>query len=172
MYTLAPEEKATTIIAYSASSLIRGDVVTRENARVSVWLRMDGVPDFLGIHNANIINLAGAQARPASYDEIMIPVTSLIGFHIAPPAHDRLDYDVQESNRTNIPFGVLMGVFFVKGHIRIPAQSNVATKISTARMPWMSIYEAEISSPHIPQMPVIQVPMLIVRPSAVSFVIR
>jgi hypothetical protein len=34
---------------------------------------------------------------------------------------------------------------------------------------WMSIYEAEISNPYLPQMPVISVPMLLVRPEQVSF---
>ena len=171
MYKLNPEEKATMVMAYTASSLIRGEVVTRENARVSVWLRMDGTPDFLAFHNVNLINVSSGQARPAAYSEMMTPAASLIGFHIAPPASDPLDYDVQESNRTNIPISVLMGAFIVKGHIRIPAQSNVATKLSTARMQWMSIYEAQISSPQIPQMPAIQVPMLIVRPPGVSFVL-
>ncbi|MDO8752983.1 MAG: hypothetical protein Q7J80_03730 [Anaerolineales bacterium] len=172
MYTLGPEEKATTIIAYTHSSLIRGEVVTRENVRVSVWLRMDGTPEFMRIHNAHIINLSGAQARPAKYAEILVPSSSLIGFHIAPPAHDPLDYDENDGNRTHVPVSVLMGAFILKGRIRISAQSDLATTIATTRIHWMSIYDAQITAPQLTQMPAIQVPMLVVHPTAVSFVLE
>ncbi len=64
-----------------------------------------------------------------------------------------------------------MGAFIVKGLIRISAQSDLATTISTARIQWMSIYEASISSSQLPQMPPIQTPMLLVRTMAVLFVI-
>jgi len=171
MYTLGPEDKVTMVMAYSQTGMIRGEVVTRENVRVSVWLRMDGAPDFIRVYNANVVSLAGGQARSATYSDMLVPSASLMGFHIAPPAQDQLDYDNTETNRTNAPVSLIMGAFNLKGRIRISEQSDIATTIATGRIHWMSIYDAEITSPLIPQMPAIQAPMLLVRPHMVSFVL-
>ena len=171
MYTLGPEDKATMVMAYSQTGMIRGEVVTRDNVRVSVLLRMDGTPDFIRVYNPNVISLAGGQARSAAYSDILVPSASLMGFHIAPPAHDQLDYDNDETNRTNAPVSLIMGAFNLKGRIRISEQSDIATTIATGRIQWMSIYDVEITSPLIPQMPAIRAPMLLVRPSMVSFVL-
>jgi hypothetical protein len=62
----------------------------------------------------------------------------------------------------------MVGSFLLKGKIRISTQTDVATSLDVMRASWMSIYDAEISNPHLPQfnMPV---PMLLVNPSLVSF---
>ncbi len=80
MYTLGPEEKATPVMAYTQSSLIRGEVGTRQNVRVNIWLRMDGAPDFIRAYNTNVINLAGRQARSATYTDLLQPPAPCLVF--------------------------------------------------------------------------------------------
>lgn len=172
MYTLGPEEKASVVMAYTQTGLVRGEAVTRDSMRVSTWLRTESAPDYIRLYKSQWIQLSGGPIRPLSYSDVFLPTSLVIGFHLAPPAHDPVDYDERETNRVNRPLTILMGVFTVNGKIRISTQTDIATSLLISHTQWMSIYEAEISSPQIPQMPPIQVPMLIVRPMQVGFVLQ
>jgi hypothetical protein len=63
---------------------------------------------------------------------------------------------------------VMVGSFLLKGRIRISMQTDVATSLDVMRASWMSVYDAEISNPYLPQFNV-HVPMLLVNPSLVNF---
>ena len=172
MYTLASDEKVTMVMSYTHDSLVRGEAVTKQGVRVSTWFRTDGAPDYLHIYNLQWVTITGGPIKPLPIPEMFMPVSTIIGFHIAPPEHDPLDYDEQENNRVNAPLTLLMGRFLVKGKLRISPQIDIGTTLSISHTKWMSIYEAEISSPHLPQMPPVQVPMLIIRPMEVNFILQ
>jgi hypothetical protein len=57
----------------------------------------------------------------------------------------------------------------VKGKIRISTQTELATSLEVARLSWLSVYDAEIANPYLPQMPVMHVPMMLVNPEHVAF---
>ena len=42
MRQLAADEKTATVMVYTNNMLARGEVIARENARVSIWLRTAG----------------------------------------------------------------------------------------------------------------------------------
>ncbi len=169
MYTLTPDEKTSTVMVYSQTALVRGELVTRQNVRVSIWLRTQGVPNYIHILKPQVLLFGGTPPRTVSYDEIFFPVTQIIGFHLAPPAADPVDYDANEANRIMADAHLLVGTFTLKGKIRISTQTDFATSIEVGRAVWASVYEADISNPYLPQMPVLHVPMLLVRPEQVSF---
>lgn len=169
MYTLGSEEKATTVMVYSLNALVRGDVVTKQNVRVSIWLRTQGVPNYIHILKPQVLMFGGTPPKTVAYQEIFFPVTQIIGFHLAPPGSEPLDYDPNEANRTMADAHLLLGTFTLKGKVRISTQTDFATSIEVGRSAWMSIYEADITNPYLPQMPAIHVPMLLVRPEQVSF---
>ncbi len=169
MYNLTPDEKATTVMVYSQNALVRGDLVTRQNVRVSIWLRTQGVPNYIHILKPQVLIFGGTPPKNLSYQQIFFPVANIIGFHIAPPAADPPDYELNEANRTMVDANVLVGTFTMKGKVRISTQTDFATSIEVARAAWVSVYEADISNPYLPQMPVIHVPMLLARPEQVSF---
>jgi hypothetical protein len=171
MYTLGSDEKATIVMAYTQDSLIRGEAVTKQAVRVSTWFRTDGAPDYLHLHNLQWIAITGAAIKPLSFPEMFLPISTIIGFHIVPPASDLVDYDEKEANRINTLLSILMGKFLVQGKLRVSTQSDVGTTLSISHSKWMSIYDAEISSPYVPQMPMMKVPMLIVRPMEVNFIL-
>jgi len=98
-----------------------------------------------------------------------LPTGQIIGFHLTPPARDPLDYDETEKNRRMQPVTVLIGTFVFNGAIRISAQVDLGTSITSAHTIWMSIYNVRISNPQLEQMGEIQVPMLLVRPEQVGF---
>lgn len=170
MYTLGPEEKASVVMAYTQSGLVRGEIVTRDSVRLNTWFRTDSAPDFIHLYNLQWLQASGGVVKPLAYAELLLPVSLVIGFHLAPPSQEPLDYNAQEDNRINKPVTILMGFFVVKGSIRTSAQTDLVTNLQISHSPWLSIYEAEISSPQLPQMPPFKVPMMLIRPAQAAFV--
>ena len=168
MKELAYDEKTALVMVYTQNILARGEVIAKENARVSIWLRTQGVPNYIHLHKPQVISFLGAAPKTSSLSELFIPTVQVVGFHLAPPAEDPLDYDPSEANRMMQSLAVMVGSFLIKGKIRISTQADVATSLDVMRASWMSIYDAEIGNPYMPQFNV-QVPMLLVNPSLVNF---
>jgi hypothetical protein len=154
---------------YSQNSLVRGEAITRQNVRVSIWLRTQGVPNYIHLYKPQVLTFAGATPKSSAYQEMFFPTPQVIGFHIAPPAADPLDYDASEAGRRMVDVNMMIGTFLFKAKARISSQTDFATSIDVARSAWMSIYDAEVSNSALPQMGVYRVPMLLVRPECVSF---
>jgi hypothetical protein len=168
MTTPLPDEKRSLVMVYTQNSLVRGEVVTKESVRISIWLRTDGAPQFFHLHNAQMLFFGGGPARSSNSPEIYVPVASVIGFHLAPPAQEPLDYEEGEKNRAEEIISAGVGTFLFKGKIRFSAQSGLASSLEMIKG-WMSMYEVEVTNPSIPQMPAIRVPMLLVNPNQVTF---
>jgi hypothetical protein len=167
MTTLASDEKSSLVMVYTQNALIRGEVITKESVRISIWLRTDGAPNFFHLHNAQMLFFGGGPARSSNYSEIYVPVASVVSFHLAPPAQEPLDYEEGEKNRAVETVTAGVGTFLFKGKIRFSAQSGLASSLEMVKG-WMSMYEVEVTNPSLPQMPAIRVPMLLVNPGQVS----
>ena len=167
MYILKNNEKATPVMVYTESTLIHGQVVTTEFLRVNIWLRTEGAPKYIHMLNAQMI-YPGAAVKTVKFDEIFIPTGEIIGFHVAPGVEVELDYDPGEANRMVIAVSAIAGSFVIKSQMRISSQTELRTSLEVARTNWLSLYEAQITNPFLPQMNV-QVPMLLVQPEKVPF---
>ena len=167
MRALLPDEKASTVFIYTSSMLIRGDLILRESMRVSIWLRTQGVPNFVHLYNTQMIQLAGSPPKNYTKDEVFVPTAEIIGFHLAPPAQDPLDYDDSESNRKMETVHVLAGSFELKAKLRVSTSTDFAASLDVMNASWLSLYDAEIANPYLPQLKV-AVPMLLVRPNKVT----
>jgi hypothetical protein len=169
MYTLAADEKATTVLVYTQNSLVRGELITRQSARVSIWLRMQVQVNYLRIHRPQVLVFGGPLTKSIVYDELYCPISEILGFHLAPPADEPLDYDESEPNRAMKEIHLLLGHFAVKGKARLSTHSDIATSLEVAHSGWLSLYDVETSSLFVPQFPVMQAPMMLVNPRYVSF---
>lgn len=170
MYVLRPDEKTTPVMLYTQHSVVRGEVVTKQNVpRVNIWLRTDGAPRYLHVLKPQVLVFGGSPAKPLSYTEIYFPTSEVIAFHTLPPADEPLDYDPEEANRTMETVDLLVGTFLMKGKIRISTQTEVSTSLEVARVSWLSVYDVWISNPYLPQMPALQAPMVLVNPSHIAF---
>jgi len=169
MYTPAQDEKVTKVMLYSRNKLIHGDLVTKESIRVSVWLRTQGVPNFVRLLKPEILFFGGTPPKSLTYNEYFFPKDRIIGFHIAPPNSDPPDYQADELNRQMVDVNLMLGAFILKGKLRISTHAEVATSIEVSTMTWLSVYEADIVNPFLPNMPTIHVPMLLIDPKQVSF---
>ena len=168
MRSLAPDEKTAMVMVYTHNMLARGEMIAKENARVSTWLRTQGVPNYIHLYKPQVISFGGTPPKPLSFSEIFIPAVQVIGFHLVPPEQDPLDYDAAETNRMMRPLEVIVGSFLVKGHLRVSTQAELATSLDVLRAAWVSIYDADISNPYLQQFK-LHVQMLLVNPNQVSF---
>jgi len=167
MTTPAADEKSTLVMAYSQNALVRGEVITKQNVRVSIWLRTDGAPRYLHLVNAQMLFFGVGPAKSSNFSEIYVPVVSTSAFHIAPPAQEQMDYEEGEKNRAVQQVTVGVGSFIFKGKVRFSGQSGFASSLEMVHG-WMSMYDTEITNPGLPQMPAIQVPMLLLNPDMVT----
>jgi hypothetical protein len=103
MYTPQSDEKLTSIMIYSSDKLIRGEVVTKDNALVSRWLRTQGAPTYLHVLKANVISFAAGAPRVHNFEEVYFPTSECLVFHLTPPVSDPLDYEADEQNRLMQP---------------------------------------------------------------------
>ena len=169
MYTLAADEKATTVMIYTENALVRGELVTKQSARVSIWLRMQVQVNYLHIHKPQILAFGGPMTKSMISDEMYCPIDKIYGFHLAPPADEPLDYDDSEPNRAMKDANLLLGNFAVKGKFRISTHTDFATAMEVAHAGWLSVYDAEVGPLFVPSFPVMTAPMMLVNPKVVSF---
>lgn len=168
MYTLAADEKATTVLLYTENALIRGELVTKQNARVNIWLRMQVEVNYLHIHNPQILAFGGPLTKSMISDEIYCPLSQIYGFHLAPPANEALDYDDSEPNRVMKDVNLMLGSFNVKGKLRISTHSDFAKTIEGAHAGWLSVYDADVTPLFVPSFPAMQAPLMLVNPRVMS----
>lgn len=170
MYTPGSDEKLTPVMIYTADTLVRGEVVTKQNVlRVNIWLRTEGAPKYMHILRPQVLVFGGSPVKALTYSEIFFPTSQVIGFHTLPPTNEALDYEPNEMNRMMQPVTVKVGSFLMKAKIRISTQTDIGSSLEVARVSWMSIYDVEVTNPYLPQMPPIQVPMVLVSPLHVAF---
>ena len=169
MYTLTPDEKTTPVMVYSRNKLIHGSLVTKKEVRVNIWLRMQDMKGYLHLLDTEVLLFGGAPPHSIKFNEYFFPVDRIIGYHIAPPAAEPLDYDPEVANRSMLDVELLMGVFIVKGKVLMSVQIDFGAMIERAQSTWFSVYDAVISNPFLTQMPTIPTPMLLVNPAEVSF---
>jgi hypothetical protein len=170
MYVLRPDEKTTPVMLYTPHSVVRGEVVTKENVhRLNIWLRTDGAPRYMHILKPQVLIFGGSPAKALSYSELYFPTSEVIAFHTLPPVEEPLDYEPDEANRTMETVELLVGTFIMKGQVRISAQTEIAVSLEVARVSWLSVYDVWISNPYLPQMPALQVAMVLVNPNHVAF---
>jgi len=168
MKELASDEKSVNVMIYTNNMLARGELIAKENSRVSILLRTQGVPNYFHLFQPQVISFAGGAPKTYSLSELFIPATQLTAFHISPPAHDPLDYDANEANRRMQPLDVMTGSFSIKGNMRISSLTDISTGLDVMRASWVSIYDADISNPFLPQFTA-HVPMLLVNSIYVNF---
>jgi len=170
MYILRPDEKTTPVMLYSQHSVVRGEAVVKQSViRVSIWLRTDGAPRYIHVLKPQVLMFGGSPVKALSYSEIYFPTSEIIAFHTLPPIDEPVDYDSEEANRKMEVVELLVGTFVMKGKIRISTQTEVDNTLESARVTWMSVYDVWISNPYLPQMPALQVPMMLVNPTHIAF---
>ena len=163
-YTLGAGEKATPVMVYTLTTLTRGEMITKEQLRVSTFLRTQAAPEFVGLYNAHVLVFGGRSGiQQASCPEYFIPTQQILAYHLVPPAKDPPDYDPSEPNRKMEPATVLIGTFRFFGNLRMATQSNLSKFLEVARESFFSFYDVEITNPGLPSASALKVPIVLGR---------
>jgi hypothetical protein len=166
-YTLEAGEKATPVMVYTLTTLARGEMITKEQMRVSTFLRTQAAPEFVGLYNAHVLIFGGPTGiQQAGYTEYFIPTQQILAYHLVPPVKDPPDYDPSEPNRKMEPAILLVGTFRFSGYLRMATQSNLNKYLELARESFLSFYDVEITNPGLPSASVLKVPIVLARLSA------
>ncbi len=171
--SLAAGEKISLIMVYCPTMLVRGEVISAQAVRVSTWLRTPAAPDYMEIHNAQVL-MQGVSGSPQSltFPEYYIPINQISAYHLVPPAVDPVDYDPGEPNRKMEAVTVLVGGFKFNGHIRMAGISDLSKYLNVTHETFMSLYDIDITNPGMPGMGVIHVQMALIRSHAVTIAAR
>jgi hypothetical protein len=170
-YILTPDEKSVVMMFYTSSALYRGEAIMKQNMRANIWMRVQGAPEYIHLQKAQVINIStSGMAKPLAYPEMLVPSSELIAYHIAPPSQpESMDYEETEVNRVFEAVTALVGTFVFAGHLRIASTLDVRQALLATRAPWLTMYHVEISNPYIPQLGVLRIPLVQVRPTTVQF---
>ena len=166
MYQLQENEITTPLVAYTENSFVYGDLVSTKAVRVNIWLRTDSAPKYLHLLNAQVSRMSGA-VKTMKFEQLFLPQHEIIAYHLAPGIDSPLDYEEGEANRRMAPVRALVGSFVMDALIRLSTQTELRTALEVMRSTWLSLYEATISTPYLPQMKM-KVPMLLARPECIS----
>lgn len=165
MYELKDNEKITPVMIYTDDALYHGKLITRKMVRVNIFLRTEGAPTYIHLHEAQVIS-PGSTTRTKKLDEIFVPLKAITCFHTAPDVEIELDYEPSEENRRMMPVTAILNSFFLDCTTRLSTQTELSSALEVTRMEWLSLYDAKITNPYLPQLN-IQVPMLIARPEKI-----
>jgi hypothetical protein len=172
MVALSPDEKSTLVMVYTQNMLVRGEVVTKQGVRVSTWLRTQGVPEYIHLYKATVVHFGSGVIKTLNYAEMFVPVSTVIAFHLTPPAAEPLDFDQTETNRVMVPVTSLPGTFQFKGHLRISTLGSLSTSIELAHSAWLSVYNTEVTNHSMPQMAPIHVDLILINPKQISLALE
>ena len=163
------DEKITSVMIYTDNSLVWGHVITKEVIRVSTWLRTPSLPQYIYLHEAQILTFNGGKPKPQPFKELHLPSKSILAFHIKPPQCDPPDYDDSEAMRKMEPTTALIGQFRFNGMLRMSLHTNLERYLDVAKEPFTSMYELSIANLYYPSMGVIRAPMALIRNELVTF---
>lgn len=171
--TLAPDEKITSVTVYTMTGLAVGKLITKEQVRVSTWLRTDMAPQYLSLQQARFLSLAGTgTAHSLAFSKLHVPTSHIMAFHLLPPSSDPLDYDPNEPHRKMEPTSVIVGFFRFDGLMRMSTYSTLGKYLNVTQETFTPFYEVEISNLTRPSLDVVRVPYALIRQEMALFAAR
>ena len=167
---LAPDEKVTPVTVYTLTGLAVGQLVSKEQIRVSTWLRTTMAPAYLSLYEARFLSLAGRDAgQSLAFTELHVPTSQVIAFHLLPPASDPLDYDPNEPYRKMEPVSVMTGFFRFDGLLRMSTYSNLGAYLDVTKEAFTPIYDVEVYNLAAPSLKAVRASYALIRQEAALF---
>lgn len=171
--TLAHDEKVTPVAVYTLAGLAVGKLITKQQVRVSTWLRTDMAPAYLSLHEARFLSLTGGErGQSLAFPELNLPTSQTLAFHLLPPASDPLDYDPNEPHRKMEPVSTILGFFRFDGLMRMSTHTTLGQYLEVTKENFTPFYEAEITNLAIPSLKAVRVSYALVRQDASLFATR
>lgn len=161
---LDASDKATPVMAYTATSLCWGQLITKQNLSPLRALTGITVPDYLSIYNAQIMIAQGNYlSRPVKQVEMHIPLPTIIAYHLMPPHEEPAEYDESEPNRKWQDIKAFFGPFIIEAQIWISDQTDLKTFVDVSKADYLPVFNAQITNSQNTGMTPIKVNQVLVR---------
>ena len=92
MYTLGPKEKSICCYGLYTGWFDMWRIGDHAKYASNSWFRTDSAPEHLHLHKAQSLQAIGGAIKSLAYPELLLPLPLIIGFHVAPPSQEPLDY--------------------------------------------------------------------------------
>jgi hypothetical protein len=171
-FEIKESETAVPAMAYLDMRLVWGKLIAPKAVRAATWLKMSMVPGIFTFTDAEILVFGGSQPARLSTPACHLPTAEIIAFHVLPPATVELDYDPNEPNREMKPVTALASIFRFDGTKRISTLADFVQTVQSNKEPFSSLYDVTVSHPVAPGLKGITVPLVLMRSSAISYLMR
>jgi hypothetical protein len=140
-YTLAPDEKATQVMIGTADALMWGDLVTKEQVRMSAYLNTLA-EDYVPLRDAKILFLARQeQAAPVERSAVHIRQAEILIFFVM---HDEEPLPEETQTRHYETLEAIVGSYQIKGAILKAPISTLQNLLLVSKATYMPIYNATV----------------------------
>lgn len=140
-HTLAPDEKAVQVMIGTADALIWGDLVTKEQVRMSAYLNTLA-EDYISLFNAKLLFLAPQEhAPPVERSAIHIRQAEILVFFVM---HDDEPLPEETQTRQYEPIEVVTGAYQIEGRLLKAPISSVQNMLMVSKATYMPVYDATI----------------------------
>ncbi|MBN2046115.1 MAG: hypothetical protein JW757_13920 [Anaerolineales bacterium] len=140
------EKVETPMMVYTAQGLIWGNLYHSSMIQPSRILLGVTIPEYLPLEQAQVIFMEpNYVAKPIKHRQILIPTSTILGYHLMPPHKDVLDYDPTEPNRVMAPLTFYTGAIKIQGNIRISEVTDAKTTLEVMKAAYLTMYQVEIS---------------------------
>jgi hypothetical protein len=140
-YTLAPDEKSTQVMVGTADTLIWGDLVTKEQVRMSVYLNTLA-ESYVPLHDAKILFLAPReQTAPIERASIHIRQEEILLFFVM---HDDEPLPDETETRKYEAVEAIIGPYQIEGSIVKAPISSLQNALLSSRATYTLIYNATV----------------------------
>lgn len=140
-YTLQSDEKATPVLVGTADMLIWGDLVTKQQTRMSAFLTTLA-EDFIALRDVKILFLAPTQQiPPLERPEIFIKYEEILVFYAM---NDDTPLPEESETRRFEPIEAVVGPFHIVGTILKSPIATLQNMLLVSKDPYLFFYKASI----------------------------
>jgi hypothetical protein len=140
-YTLGPDEKATQVMVGTSDLLVWGDLVTKEQVRISAFLNTLA-EEFVPLHDAKMLFLAPAQQMaPMERASLHVKLEEILLFFAM---HDTEPPQEETETRRYAPVEVVVGSYQIEGQILKSPYATLQNMLVVAKSPYQPLYQATV----------------------------
>jgi hypothetical protein len=140
-YAPAPDEKTTQVMVGTSSALIWGELVTKEQAKISAFLNTLA-EDFVPLHNARILLLAPTQqASPLERSMLFVKLEEILLF--LPMKNDE-PLPEETHVRRYEPVEAVIGSFQIEGTVVKSPVASMHNMLLVSRDPYLTMYNVKV----------------------------
>ncbi len=139
------EKTETPMMIYTTQGLVWGTLPHSSGIQPSRILLGVTIPEYMALNEAQAMFMEpNFITKAIKHPRLLVPSSTILGYHLMPPLKDTLDYDPTEPNRKMEPITLYMNALKVSGSIRMSEITDAKTTLEVMKADFLSLYDVEI----------------------------